>query len=337
LLAIGSCLVEGQTTPIPSVRVAQTIAQVRAAAPGDAALQQAVTLGLALAGEGRFAESGELFAAVLQKTPRDGLALYGAALAAFNLNRLNDAESLASSAVEVLLPAGSNPAVMQPLQRKQAADALVLSAVVVAVKGDDKRSLTLADQAAKLAPDHFDAQFALGRALFSSGDYAKAAKAFRVATALNENDLRARFFLGTALERAGDIDGAVAVYRELIAKQPEAAEGHLGYGILLVKHGDRAEDGIKELERANSINPNLYEARVTLGRTLLSRGQVTESLEHLIRASELEPGNPEPHYQLSIAYRRLGRKEDASREAAIVKQIHESRRTIKPATDNPME
>jgi Flp pilus assembly protein TadD len=297
-----------------------------------------VTLGLAVAAEGRFAEASELFAAVLQKTPRDGLALYGAALAAFNLNRLNDAESLAGSAVEVLLPAGTNASLMSPMQRQRAADALVLSAVVIAVKGDDKRSLTLAQQAVSLAPDHFDAQFTLGRAFFSSGDYANAVKAFRVATRLKANDARALFFLGTALERAGEIEGALAVYRELIAKQPNAAEGHLGYGILLVKQsGDRATEGIKELTRAISINPDLYEARVTLGRTLLSKGQVSESLEHLIRASELAPGNPEPHYQLSIAYRRLGRKDDAAREAAIVQQIHESRRTSKAPTNNQME
>jgi len=80
------------------------------------------------------------------------------------------------------------------------------------------------------------------------------------------------------------------------------------------------------LQRALEINPNLYEARVTLGRYLITRGRSSEALEHLERAAQLAPGNPEPHYQLALAYRHLGRQEDAAKESAIVKRIHESRR-----------
>jgi Flp pilus assembly protein TadD len=74
------------------------------------------------------------------------------------------------------------------------------------------------------------------------------------------------------------------------------------------------------------INPNLYEARIAVGRTLIARGQPSEAITHLRRAAELAPGNPEPHYQLSVAYRRLGRDDAAAEEAAIVKRINESRR-----------
>jgi hypothetical protein len=49
-------------------------------------------------------------------------------------------------------------------------------------------------------------------------------------------------------------------------------------------------------------------------------------VEHLVRAVELVPGNPEPHYQLSLAYRRLGLTEKAEQEAAAVRRIHEARR-----------
>ena len=49
-------------------------------------------------------------------------------------------------------------------------------------------------------------------------------------------------------------------------------------------------------------------------------------MAYLRRAAELAPGNPEPHYQLALAYRRLGLKDKASEETAIVKRIHESRR-----------
>ena len=44
------------------------------------------------------------------------------------------------------------------------------------------------------------------------------------------------------------------------------------------------------------------------------------------RAAELAPTNPEPHYQLALAYRRLGLNDKAVAETAIVKRIHETRR-----------
>src|SRR5436305_786165 len=105
-------------------------------------------------------------------------------------------------------------------RRSRAADALTWLAVVVAVRGDEAGALKLVEQAVRLAPENFDAQFALGRARFGAGDDAGAVAAFRAAVALRPADARARFFLATALERAGDTDGALDAYRELAASQP---------------------------------------------------------------------------------------------------------------------
>ena len=88
----------------------------------------------------------------------------------------------------------------------------------------------------------------------------------------------------------------------------------------------RADIAGEEYQRALEIDPNIYEARIALGRTLVARGRAAEAVEHLRRAAELAPANPEPHYQLSLAYRRLGRGQEAAAESAIVKRIHESRR-----------
>jgi tetratricopeptide (TPR) repeat protein len=116
-------------------------------------------------------------------------------------------------------------------------------------------------------------------------------------------------------------------YRKLIAMRADLFEGHLGLGALLLKQGSvGVEEGEKELNRALEINPDLYEARVALGRSLIARGQPSQAITHLQRAAELAPQNPEPHYQLSLAYRRLGRGDAAAQEAAIVKRINESRR-----------
>ncbi|NNE98190.1 MAG: tetratricopeptide repeat protein, partial [Pyrinomonadaceae bacterium] len=65
---------------------------------------------------------------------------------------------------------------------------------------------------------------------------------------------------------------------------------------------------------------------ITLGKTFVRLKKYEESLPHLKKAIELAPKNPEPHYQIAIAYRRLGRISEAKRENEIVKRIHRDRR-----------
>ena len=317
--------------PLTAARVAQAVEQARRGPLAGDAFAQALALGDALLAERRYAEAAELFNALAEKRPRgEFFALYGAALATFNAGRAAEAEALARRAAESASATppgdGAPHAAARGVRSVGAADALVLLAVVLAVRGDEAGALQAARQAVALAPANFDAQFTLGRALYG-GDPAGAARAFRAAVALRPQDPRPRFFLATALERAGDAGAALAVYRELVALHPRAAEGHLGLGVLLVKRGGAGvEEGIRELERAVALNPEAYEARVTLGRALVTRGRAAEAVEHLRRAAALAPGNPEPHYQLSLAYRRLGRRDEAARESAIVKSIHEARR-----------
>ncbi|MET0647444.1 MAG: tetratricopeptide repeat protein [Pyrinomonadaceae bacterium] len=299
--------------------IRQTIARARGGALDDAGFAEARAVGYELIRAARFDEAAALFGALAARRPDDAATLYGAALSAFNAKRAAEAEPFARRAAEVALAAGG--------AKEGAADALVLLAVVLAVRGDDAGSLVAARQAADLAPRNFDAQFTLGRALYGAGDAAGASRAFRAARTLKPGDARAHFFLATTLERAGADAEALDAYRELARLRPDEAEGHLGLGVLLVKRGGAGvEEGLRELSRAIEIKPDLYEARVTLGRALVARSRAAEAVEHLKRAAALAPDNPEPHYQLSLAYKRLGRREEAAAESEIVRRIHESRR-----------
>jgi len=315
---------------VPSAQVVEMIARVRAASPDQVASLHASLLGQRLLVERRYSEAYELFGALLEKWPREPAILYGVALAAFNLGRPAEAEPLARSAGEIYLAGVVDKATPKSLaleQRLGGADALVLLAVILGARGADTEALKSVQRAIAIAPEHFDAQFTLGRAMYSLSDFAGAVKAFRTALALKPDDTRALFFLATALESAGDLRAALDAYRDLVTRQPRAAEGHLGLGVLLIKRGGvDVEKGIQELKNAVGINPNLYEAQVTLGRALLTQKLNRESVEHLQRAAELAPGNPEPHYQLALAYRRLGLTDKAVEETAIVKRIHEKRR-----------
>jgi len=335
LILFSPLFINAQTPPsdsnqISTQQLATLIEQVRARPADQAKVVAALKVGYELLAASRYREARAIFEAVLEVAPRDERALYGGALALFNLREIKRAEQLARAAFEsanAALPdtAGQKEASVEA--RRRAADALVLLGVILAVEGDAAAALKTVEQAVALAPDNFDAQFALGRARYGAGDPAGAAKSFRAAVALRPEDSKARFFLATALEGAGETEGALAAYRELLTLRPDSADGHLGLGALLVKlGGDRTLEGTKELMRAVSLNGDLYEARITLGRALVRLGRAEEAVEHLVRAAALAPGNPEPHYQLALAYRRLGKPVLAERENEIVKEIHAARR-----------
>lgn len=330
-------LVAGLVTPAcaqnnsaTAAQVAEMVTRIRAASASAATLPEAIALGERLLVEERYREANEFFSVLLEKWPREPVALYGAGLAAFNLGRSAEAEPLVRTAVEINLAGVANKttAILRSQnQRLRGADALVLLAVIQGARGQETQALKSVERAVALAPEHFDAQFTLGRALYGVGDSTGAVKAFRAALKLKPADTRALFFLATALEAAGDTGAALEAYGELIRRQPRAAEGHLGLGVLLIKRGGPdAVKGIEELRTALSIDPDQYEAQVTLGRALLTQKLPGESVEHLKRAAQLAPTNPEPHYQLALAYRRLGLTDKATEETGIVKRIHETRR-----------
>jgi tetratricopeptide (TPR) repeat protein len=273
--------------------------------------------GFQLISSGRYQDALMIFEALVEVAP-DQQSSYGAALALFNLRRVSEAKVQAHRAAEMARKE-SSPA--------READALVLLAVIVAVEGDNASALKAVRRAVELAPESFDAQLALGRALYGAGDMSNASAAFRKSIALRPKEPQPRFFLATSLEALGEYEQARVAYSELIRLQPDKAEGHLGLGVLLTKlDASRNDEAISELQKAVSIRGDLYEARIALGRALIKSGRHGDAVEHLKAAATLAPNNPEPYYQLAIAYRRLGNTEAAAAASARVKEINSSRR-----------
>jgi len=289
--------------------------QTRPTAQNLAAVRQ---IGFALLGENKFEQSELVFTEILAKFPGDGLSLYGKAVGLFNLKQYSEAENAAAKADAIFEKQKNNAAL---------ADVLVLSAVISAVTGKNAAAVEKLKKAVVLVPAHFDANLSLGRAFFGNGDLAASIASFRAALKQQPQNVKANFFLASALERNGDTADALDIYRKLIKISPTFAEGYLGLGVLLVKtNGANSSEGLENLQQAVKINSNLYEAQVTLGKILLQRNKTEEALIYLRKAVELLPGNPEPHYQLLQAFRKLGRKADADAEQAIIKKIHENHR-----------
>lgn len=273
---------------------------------------------------GRYEEAEKIFNDALVLQPNDQQSLYGKALALFNLRKIDDAEEIARRSAGLALDSANEHG---QESANRAADALTLLGVIQAVRGDRLAALESVKQAVKLSPRNFDAQFALGRAYYGLGRIPDAIQAFRQAVDLRTDHAQARFFLATSLERAGDSESALASYRELIKLAPQKVEGHLGAGVLLTKSsGAKLRDGIEELKLAIALNPDLYETRAALGKALIRDGRPDQAVEHLRVAARLEPNNPEPRYQLALAYKKLGKIAEANDEFAAVQKINADHR-----------
>lgn len=291
------------------------IFQIRPTAENLAAARK---IGFTLLGENKFEQAELVFSDVLRKFPADGLSLYGKAVGLFNLKRYAEAENAAAKA-DAIFERQKNSSAL--------ADVLVLSAIISAVKGNNAAAIEKLKKAVALMPSHFDANLSLGRAFFGNGNLIDSIVAFRAALKQQPHSVKANFFLASALERNGETAEALNIYRRLIKIAPDFVEGYLGLGVLLVKtSGADSSEGLENLQKAVEINPNLYEAQVTLGKFLLQQNNAGQAVGHLQKAVELLSNNPEPHYQLLQAFRKLGKKSEAEAEQAIIKKIHENHR-----------
>ncbi len=118
--------------------------------------------------------------------------------------------------------------------------------------------------------------------------------------------------LADALGRAGQIDEATALYRASIDRDRGDTQAHLGLASI-VGRNDPTE-AIHLLETALVIDPELHEARGTLGAILVSEGRTAEGIAALEAAATALPDRAEAAFNLGMAYRTSGRMGGALRE-----------------------
>lgn len=160
-----------------------------------------------------------------------------------------------------------------------------------------------------------------------------------------------------ALESHGKLDEAIEAYRQILQQYPEQPGIHYRIGRLILSEPQTAtssDDAKKEFEQELKIDPNAASAEFMLGDLARQAEQWNEAILHFGRAArldagfseaflglgislnangksaeavaplekyvEMEPSDPAGHYQLAIAYNRVGRKQDAAREIALQRE-----------------
>jgi tetratricopeptide (TPR) repeat protein len=165
----------------------------------------------------------------------------------------------------------------------------------------------------------------LGQADADQNQYTPAASEFSRALELDPKIEGAHFGRGFILLHEGKVDDSVREFRAELEAHPADAKAkyHLAYGLLMQQQKDQAFALLSEVVRDK---PDYADAQYQLGKVLLERGEVKPAIERLETAVRLDPTKDYSYFQLSVAYRRDGRLDDAQRILQAYQALKEKER-----------
>ena len=188
---------------------------------------------------------------------------------------------------------------------------------------DDQRfeeAVPLLQKLIEKEPDTPLAYAQLGQCLVSLKQFPQAVPVLRKAVAMRPDMTLPHFQLAEALLDTQEIAAAVPELEVVISRVPQWEEAHLMLQMAYAQTG-RMPDAIKECRKVLEFDPDDYRTNLLLGRMLELTGKPTAALAPLKKAAKQEPNSVEPHMFMADAYKKLGRKADAAREAAIAKSL----------------
>jgi tetratricopeptide (TPR) repeat protein len=170
---------------------------------------------------------------------------------------------------------------------------------------------------------------ALGQAYAAQGDYEAAVKSLRRAIDLKSDVAEANASLGVIYLEQGQLSAATASLRAELASHPDNLKARYTLATVLDLDG-HGDDALGELRAIVAVKPTNADARYLFGKILLARGAAADAVAHLEVAARLAPDVPNIHYQLGLAYQRMGRTELAAHEFEIFQHLKDKKRGGEP-------
>jgi tetratricopeptide (TPR) repeat protein len=157
----------------------------------------------------------------------------------------------------------------------------------------------------------------LGVTLQRLGRVDEAIPYYRASLRLDPMLPHVRYNLGLAYADKGLSGAALAEWRELARRHPSHLGARVQLGVALAQLGRNAE-AARELSAALALLPGLaspgevVRARNALGSVLAMQGRLDRAIEQFELALELDPAQPELHYNLANALSRRGELDAAA-------------------------
>ncbi len=174
-------------------------------------------------------------------------------------------------------------------------------------------------------PDSAGVHAAIGEAYTDQKLYGDAIQEYRRALALDPNQARTHFLLGLALMHEATQSDAAQEFRAAVSLNPadSVAKYHLAYSLIQMQQKEAAHALLLEVV---AQNPSYADAFYQLGKLQLEQGDTRTAIANLETSVRLSPSSDYIHYQLSMAYRRDSRSEDAEREMQKYEAMKQHRR-----------
>ncbi|MDY0060414.1 MAG: FG-GAP-like repeat-containing protein [Myxococcota bacterium] len=157
--------------------------------------------------------------------------------------------------------------------------------------------------------------------LFEQDEPAAARQVLEPLLRLDPDDEAGLGLLGVIELRLGHLDLAERTFRRLVARMPEAWNGHHHLGLVLARQRRFAE-AEASYQRALAADGQAFWPRVGLGLALLRQHRPAEALPQLDRAAALAPADPSIQLYRMHALEALGRLSEADEAHARYRREH---------------
>ena len=202
-------------------------------------------------------------------------------------------------------------------------------------------------------PDNAGLLYAAGVSLVRSGDAKNGARVFSRMLEKNQNIPGIHLMLGQAYAQQQNYPDAMSEFSRALQLDPHTTEAHYGSGMVALKQG-KLDGSAEEFQQELSVNPgfipaeyqlayvrlqmrqadeaipllrdvvtrqpNHSDAHYELGKALLEQGKVKDAIQDLRTSIQLHPTDY-AYYQLSVAYRRDGRTDEAEQAVLMYQKL----------------
>lgn len=179
--------------------------------------------------------------------------------------------------------------------------------------GDYEKAVENASNAILINPKSSLGEALQGFAQGMLGNFLDSETSLNRAIELDSSDATAYAYMAIVLaqkvingqEVLGDLDQAIEASRNAQSIAPDALETHWARGNVL-EITSNYTDAVAELEKAVSMNSNIAELHIDLGRNYRYLDQNDKAVEEYTRANALNPSDPTPETLIARTYANIG-------------------------------
>ena len=197
------------------------------------------------------------------------------------------------------------------------------------------------ERALELRPEHTDSWLKLGISRSALLDWDGAIEAYGRLLEIDPEHAKAHHNLGNVYFRRGDLENAVLEYGKALELEPDymLAAFHRGWMLRELGRADEAERSFRLCLELPAADPRATRTRVDcvfgLGSIRHRAGDYEASAQMMEQVLRVHRDHLEARYYLGMAYRQLGRTDEAEQQLEIHRQMLRSRREQPSSSGGP--